>query len=106
MALQFLRAWGCRVTAFTSSPSKIEKALNLGAHDKVNSRDPEALKASAGRFDLIVSTVNVKLDWNAYLQTLKPRGRLHLLGVVTEPLDLSVGPMLFSQLSVSSFAGW
>ena len=28
--------------------------------------------------------------------------RLHLLGVVTEPLDLSVGPMLFSQLSVSS----
>ena len=102
IALQFLRAWGCRVTAFTSSPSKIEQALNLGAHDTLNSRDPEALKASAGRFDLILSTVNVKLDWNAYLHTLKPKGRLHLLGVVTEPLSLSVGPMLFSQLSVSS----
>lgn len=102
IALQFLRAWGCRVTAFTSSPSKIEEALNLGAHDTLNSRDPEALKASTGNFDLILSTVNVKLDWNAYLQTLKPRGRLHILGVVTEPLDLSVAPMLFSQLSVSS----
>ncbi|MEB3339490.1 NAD(P)-dependent alcohol dehydrogenase [Okeania sp.] len=102
IALQFLSAWGCQVTAFSSSPSKTEEALKLGAHDTLNSRDPEALKASAGRFDLILSTVNVKLDWNAYVQTLKPKGRLHLLGVVTEPLDLSLVPMLFGQLSVSS----
>ncbi|MBP0004313.1 MAG: NAD(P)-dependent alcohol dehydrogenase [Cyanobacteria bacterium SBC] len=102
IALQFLRAWGCQVTAFTSSESKQQEALKLGARDTINSRDPDALAAAAGRFDLLLSTVNVKLDWNAYLKTLKPRGRLHLLGVVTEPLDLNVAPMLFSQLSVSS----
>lgn len=102
LALQFLRAWGCHVTAFTSPGPKQEEALKLGAHETVNSRDPDALKNMAGRFDLILSTVDVKLDWNAYLETLKPRGRLHLLGVVMEPLDLNVIPMLFGQRSVSS----
>lgn len=102
MALQFAHAWGCRVTAFTSSDSKTEEAKRMGAHDTLNSRDPDALEAAAGRFDLILSTVNVKLDWNAYLNTLKPRGRLHVLGAVLEPLDLQVFPMLMGQRSVSS----
>ncbi len=102
LALQFARAWGCHVTAFTSTPSKQEEAIALGAHDTLDSRDPDALAAAAGRFDLILSTVNVTLDWDGYLETLKPRGRLHLLGVVSEPLSLNIVPMLFSQLSVSS----
>jgi uncharacterized zinc-type alcohol dehydrogenase-like protein len=102
MALQFARAWGCRVTAFTASESKIEEAQRMGAHDTLNSRDPDALEAAAGRFDLIISTVNVKLDWNAYLNTLKPRGRLHVVGAVLEPLDIQVFPLLFGQRSVSS----
>ncbi|BAQ60212.1 alcohol dehydrogenase [Geminocystis sp. NIES-3708] len=101
MALQFLRAWGCRVTAFTSSESKKEEALKLGAHDTLNSRDPEILSSAKGRFDLILSTVNVKLDWNGYLETLKPQGRLHLLGAVIEPVNLNVMSMIFGQKSVS-----
>lgn len=102
MALKFARAWGCRVTAFTSSESKHQEAMEMGAHDTINSRDLDAIKAAAGRFDLLLSTVNVKLDWVAYLNTIKPRGRLHLLGVVMDPLDLEVVPMLFGQRSVSS----
>ncbi len=102
LALQFLRAWGCEVTAFTSTASKRAEAVGLGAHDTVDSRDPDALAAAAGRFDFVLSTVDVKLDWNAYLQTLKPHGRLHLVGVTTEPLDLSIVPMLFGRKSVSS----
>jgi len=90
------------VTAFTSSKLKEKEALELGANDTINSRDSEAITAAAGRFDLILSTVNVKLDWNAYLGTLKPRGRLHMLGVVTEPLDLNIIPMVFGQYSVSA----
>ena len=74
----------------------------MGAHDTINSRDPEAIKAAAGRFDLLLSTVNVHLDWNANLASLKPQGRLHLLGVLVEPLELQHMPMLFGQLSVSA----
>ncbi|NWK54806.1 NAD(P)-dependent alcohol dehydrogenase [Verrucomicrobiaceae bacterium N1E253] len=101
MALQFLNAWGCEVTAFTSSESKRKEALELGAHDTLNSRDAAEIEAAAGRFDLILSTVNVKLDWNLYLNTLKAKGRLHFVGATLEPLDLNVFSLIMGQRSVS-----
>ena len=102
LALQFANAWGCHVTAFTSSESKTTEAIEMGAHDTLNSRDPDALANAAGRFDVILSTVNVSLDWNAYINTLKPKGRLHLLGVLTEPLSVETIPMLFGQRAISA----
>jgi alcohol/geraniol dehydrogenase (NADP+) len=101
MALQFLNAWGCDVTAFTSTEAKKAEALKLGAHQTINSRDPAALDAAAGQFDLILSTVNVKLDWNAYVSALRPRGRLHFVGATLEPLDLGVFPLIMGQRSIS-----
>ena len=102
MALQFLNAWGCEVTAFTSSEAKRTEALELGAHRTLDSRDPQALQDSAGYFDLILSTVNVKLDWGLYVNTLRPKGRLHLVGAVLEPVELSVFALMGGQRSVSS----
>ncbi|MHB1331716.1 MAG: NADPH-dependent aldehyde reductase Ahr [Sulfuriferula sp.] len=101
MALQFLNGWGCDVTAFTSSEDKKKEALELGAHHTLNSRDPKELEAAAGRFDMIISTVNVKLDWNLYLGTLKPRGRLHFVGATLEPLDINVFSLIMAQRSIS-----
>ena len=57
LAIQFLNKWGCEVTAFSSTPDKADELTKLGAHRVVNSRDCEALKAEAGRFDFIISTV-------------------------------------------------
>jgi uncharacterized zinc-type alcohol dehydrogenase-like protein len=102
LALQFFNAWGCQVTAFTSSEAKTREAIELGAHRTIDSRDTEALEAVAGQFDLVLSTVNVKLDWNKYIETLKTRGRLHLVGATLEPLDLHLFPMLMGQRSVSA----
>ena len=51
MALQFCNAWGCEVTAFTSSESKREDALRFGAHQTLDSRDRKALKAASGRLE-------------------------------------------------------
>lgn len=102
LALQFLNAWGCEVTAFTSSEEKKKEALGLGAHHTLNSRDRNEIEGAAGRFDLIISTVNVKLDWNLYLSTLNPRGRLHFVGATTDPLDISVFSLMMGQHSVSS----
>jgi uncharacterized zinc-type alcohol dehydrogenase-like protein len=48
MALKFCRAWGCEVTAFTSSDSKSEEARAFGAHRVVSSRDSAAIPG-AGR---------------------------------------------------------
>jgi len=101
MALQFLNAWGCEVTAFTSSDAKKEEALQLGARYTLNSRDPKEIEAATGRFDLVISTVNVKLDWNLYLGTLNPRGRLHFVGATLDPLDIGVFPLIVGQRTVS-----
>ncbi len=102
MGLKFAGAWGCHVTAFTPE-SKKQEALDMGAHDTINSRDPEAIEAATGRFDLVLSTVNVSLNWNAILATLKPRGRLMMPGAVTGPLGVKLLPdMMFKQLSVGS----
>lgn len=101
IALQFLNAWGCEVTAFTSSEAKHQEALELGAHQTINSRDEQAVAEAAGYFDLIISTVAVHLDWNLYLTTLAPKGRLHFVGATTEPLDINVFNLLMQQRSIS-----
>lgn len=101
LALKFLRAWGCEVVAFTSSDSKREEALQLGAHRTLNSRDSAQLKAASGSFDFILNTTNVGLDWNTYIAALKPKGRLHTVGAVLEPLGLAAFPMISGQKSVS-----
>jgi len=104
LALKFLNAWGCEVTAFTTSEAKRKEALDLGAHHTLNSKSVEELDAAAGSFDLIISTVNVKLDWNRNLMTLKARGRLHFVGMIVKPLDIGVGSLIIGQRSVSGSA--
>jgi uncharacterized zinc-type alcohol dehydrogenase-like protein len=101
IALQFLNAWGCEVTAFTSSESKRHEALAIGAHKTLNSRDRGEIESAAGTFDFIISTVNVKLDWNLYVNTLKPKGRLHFVGATLEPLDLGAFSLIAGQRSIS-----
>jgi uncharacterized zinc-type alcohol dehydrogenase-like protein len=102
MALMFAHAWGCEVTAFSSSPEKEEEAREFGADHFINSRDPEAIKKAANSFDFILSTVNVPLDWAAYIAALRPQGRLHLVGLVTQPLSVPLFPLLSGQKSLSA----
>lgn len=100
LALQFLNAWGCEVTALSTQPDKEAEARRLGAHHFVNTRDPAALQAIANSFDYIISTVNVSLEWSIYLNALRPKGRLHLVGVAPD-LSLPVFPLLAGQRSIS-----
>lgn len=101
MALRFLNKWGCEVIAFSSSDSKKDEALKLGAHRVVNSRDAGQLASIAGSLNLILSTVNVTLDWQAYINCLAPKGRLHTLGAIPEPITLAAFPLIMGQKSVS-----
>ncbi len=102
MALQFCKAWGCEVVAFTSSEAKTAEALEFGAHRTLNSRDPDSISSAAGSLDMILCTVSADLDWGLYLTTLRPKGRLHFVGAVMKPLQIMVPQLLRGQLSVSS----
>lgn len=80
LALRFLRAMGCETTAFTSSADKRDEALRLGATEATSSTHAGELRAQAGRFDFLLCTVPVRLDWIGYLQALRPNGVLCLVG--------------------------
>lgn len=101
MGVKFAHAWGCEVTAFTSSESKSAEAKAFGADHVMNSRDERTLAAAANRFDLLLVTVNVPLNWPAMLATLKPRGRMHVVGAVLEPLAIPAFSLIGGQKSVS-----
>lgn len=101
MALRFLHAWGCDLTAFSTSADKEPEARQLGANHFVNSRDANALKAIAGSFDVILSTVSADLDWSIYIEALRPKGRLHFVGVAPNPVSSHVFPLISGQKSIS-----
>lgn len=101
LALQFLNKWGCEVTAFTSTEAKREDALRLGAHQVVNSRHAAQLRKLAGSLDFILSTVAVDLDWDAYLAALAPGGRLHVVGLIPAPIEVTADALIGGQHSLS-----
>ena len=101
MAVKFAAAYGCDVTAFTSSESTFDDAKRFGANHVVLSKDSAAIKTLGGNFDLLISTVNVTLDWNALIATLAPTGRLHVVGAVLEPIPVAAFSLIMGQRSVS-----
>ena len=101
MAVKFAAAYGCDVTAFTSSESKFDEAKGFGANHVVSSKDSAAINKLKGSFDLLISTVNAKLDWDAMIGTLAPNGRLHFVGAVVEPIRVAAFSLIMQQRSVS-----
>ncbi|CAA0163422.1 NAD(P)-dependent alcohol dehydrogenase [Tenacibaculum maritimum] len=100
MALKFLKHWGCEVVAFSSNPDKKEQILNMGANKVINSKSPEELESIAGKLNFILNTTNVTLNWDAYLTTLAPKGKLHTVGAVLEPMAIPAFSLIGGEKSV------
>jgi uncharacterized zinc-type alcohol dehydrogenase-like protein len=101
LGLQFARAFGAEVTAFSTSTDKEEEARNLGAHHFVNTRDNGALKKLVGSFDLLLSTVSADQDWQAIVNGLRPKGTLCIVGVPPSPISIQAFPLIAGQRSIS-----
>ena len=87
--------------AFTSTESKREKAIRLGVHQVINSRHDDELNKIRGALDLILVTVNVPLNWAAYFDCLAPKGVLHFVGLLPEPVPVMPTTLILGQKSVS-----
>ena len=101
MALKLAHAFGATVVQFTTSPSKREDALRLGADEVVLSNDPEQMKAHAGSFDFILDTVSAPHDLNGYLQMLKRDGTMTLVGLPETPPTIHGGALIFGRHSLA-----
>jgi len=101
MGVKFARAFGAHVVVFTTSPSKGENALRLGAHEVVISTNAEEMGSHVGSFDFILDTVSAEHDVNAYVNLLARDGNLTLVGAPERPLPISAFGLLFGRRSVS-----
>lgn len=99
MALKFLNSWGCEVTAISTNPQKEKEARQFGAHNFLNSLKPEVLDSCTNMFDIILVTSNVDLDWDRYINALRPGGKLHIVGAASQ-IKASVPPLISGEKSV------
>jgi uncharacterized zinc-type alcohol dehydrogenase-like protein len=101
MGVKFARALGAHVVVFTTSPSKKEDALRLGAHEVVLSRNADEMRKHAGSFDFILDAVAADHDVNAYVQLLRRDGNLTLVGAPEKPLAIPAFGLIFGRRSIS-----
>lgn len=96
MAVKFGKAFGLKVTVFSTTISKKEEALSvLGADNFVVSSDPEQMKAFSKSMDFIVDTASGDHPFDPYMALLKTAGVLVLVGFPSEvkfsPASLNLG---------------
>jgi uncharacterized zinc-type alcohol dehydrogenase-like protein len=102
MGIKIAHAMGAHVVAFTTSESKREDALKLGADEVINSRNVEEAEKHAGTFDFILDTVAASHDLDALTALLKRDGTLTLVGVPEHPHPSpSVGTLIFGRRSIA-----
>ena len=70
-------------------------------HHFLNSRGPDALKSYANYFDMVLVTANVDLDWDAYISTLRPGGKLHIVGAASQ-VKSTVSPLIAGEKSIGA----
>ncbi len=101
MGVKFAHAFGAHVVVFTTSQSKAEDAVRLGADEVVISRNDSEMQKHAGSFDFILDTVSADHNINAYINLLCRDGNLTLVGAPEKPLEVSAFPLIFGRRSFS-----
>jgi uncharacterized zinc-type alcohol dehydrogenase-like protein len=101
MGVKFAHALGAHVVVFTTSPSKKEDAMRLGADEVVVSRNADEMQKHAGSFHFILDAVSADHDMNAYIQLLRRDGNITLVGAPEKPLAISAFGLIFGRRSLS-----
>jgi uncharacterized zinc-type alcohol dehydrogenase-like protein len=98
LALQFAKALGCEVTAFSRVAGKEADARRFGA-DHFFTGDP-----AKGSLDLVLNTAHAAPDMDAFLGAVRPKGVFCQLGAAPAPLAVSSMPLIAGGRSVTGSA--
>lgn len=102
MGVKFAHAFGAHTVLFTTSASKVDDGLRLGADQVVVSRDAEAMQAHTRSFDLIVNTVAASHDLDPFVNLLKRDGTMVLVGAPEQNHPSpSVTNLIFGRRSIA-----
>jgi len=102
LAIQFAKALGAEVTAFSSTPEKEQEARALGADHFSVSTEASAAIVLKGYFDFIINTVWADLDWQGYVTLLRSNGVLCFVGLPGKPITIHAGMLLSGQKSITA----
>ena len=101
MGVKFAHALGAHTVVFTTSESKRDDALRLGADEVVLSRNANEMAKHAGSFDFILDAVAADHDINAYINLLRRDGNITLVGAPEKPLALAAFGLIMRRRSLS-----
>jgi uncharacterized zinc-type alcohol dehydrogenase-like protein len=101
MAVKFAHALGTHVVVFTTSPSKKDDALRLGADEVVLSKNADEMKKHAGSFHFILDAVAADHDINAFIGLLRRDGNITLVGAPPKPLSIPAFGLIMGRRSLS-----
>jgi alcohol dehydrogenase (NADP+) len=101
MGVKFAHALGAHTVVFTTSPSKVDDAIRLGADEVIISKDANQLAKHAFSFDFILDAVSAEHDINAYLPLLARDGHMVLVGAPEKPMPISSFNLIFGRKSLS-----
>ncbi len=101
MGVKLAKAMGAYVVVITTSASKKEDALRLGADEIILSTDEEQMRKNAGTLHFILDCVSAQHDINAYLRLLKRDGQLTLVGAPEHPLPVAAFSLIPGRKSFS-----
>jgi uncharacterized zinc-type alcohol dehydrogenase-like protein len=101
MGVKLAHALGAQVVVFTTTPSKKEDALRLGADEVVISNSADEMQKRAGSFDFILNTVSARHDLNAYINLLRRDGNMTLVGAPEQPHAVAAFPLIVGRRSLS-----
>jgi uncharacterized zinc-type alcohol dehydrogenase-like protein len=95
LALQFARAMGCEVTAYSRRPDKEADARRFGANEFSTGKPPRKT------YDVVLNTAHAAPSFEAFLKALRPRGVFCQVGAVDEPLPVDTSALIGGDRAVA-----
>ncbi|KAL8247977.1 hypothetical protein R6Q59_009193 [Mikania micrantha] len=105
VAVKMAKAFGAEVTVFsTTAAKKVEAIEGLKADHFIISKDEEQMKAAMGTLDGIIDTVSGNHPILGLLGTLKPNGKLVVVGAPEKPHEVAAFSLIFGRKTVAGSA--
>jgi len=105
LGLRMAKALGAEVYALSTSPSKKEEALRLGADYFINTKDESDLKAHAKSLDMVLNTISDLPDFTFLFGLIKNHGTLSTVGLPESNIQVPPWDLLRNICLTGTLAG-
>ena len=102
LAIQFAAKMGCHVTAFPLDLTHADEMMSMGAERVIASHDAQTLFELKHHFDLIISTIDSEIDYQPFIDALRPLGAFCFAGIPTKKIELCVFSLIIGQKIVGA----